>query len=88
MSYPFFLSFSVGKKAFVEAVDLLYKLCGMHRSIVGGLEGSVLARLVSPEHQQVAYAQELEVEQHVFQVLTVVAAAHDMGHHRDVVLVL
>lgn len=44
--------------------------------------------LVATKHQQVGDAEELQVEQHVLRLLAGEAAAKDVRHHGDVVLVL
>ena len=54
----------------------------MGRSVASRRKGALLLGLVSPEHQEVADAQELQVYEHILQVLPAVAAAHDMRHHR------
>ena len=55
----------------------------MGRAVAGGLEGAFLAGLIAAQHQQVAYSEELQIDEHVLQVLPAVAAAHHMGHHRQ-----
>ena len=44
--------------------------------------------LVTAKHQQVGDAEELQVEEHVLRLLAGEAAAKDVRHHGDVVLVL
>jgi len=50
-----------------------------------GAEGVLLAGLVAAHGEDVGDAQELEVEEHVFDFLAAETAAHEVRHHGDVV---
>ncbi len=65
----------------VEVIYLPYQFRGVRGSVARGLERMVLLCLVATQHQQVLYAQKLQVEEHILQVLAGVTAAYDMRHH-------
>ena len=72
---------AVPECSFIEAVYLLNEFCGMSRTIAGGAEGVVLARLVATQYQQVVDSEELQVEKHVFEVFAVVSTADNVGNN-------
>ena len=79
---------AVDKDAFVEVVDLFLQFDGMAVAPLFGHEHRLVLGLVAAQHQQVGDAQELQVEQHVFDVFGRESAAQHVGHHGDVVFVL
>ena len=79
---------AVGKETLVEALHLPDQVGGMRMSARCGHETAVLLRLVATQQQQVADAQELQVEQFILDVLDGTAATDHVGLHRDVVPLL
>lgn len=67
---------------------MLDEFGGKSRPVARGMKAGFLARLVAAQHQQVADAQKLQVEQHVLDALAVVAAAYHVRHHVDAVSLL
>ena len=84
----YFYGRAVSKEPIIEAVDLFYQFRSMGRAIASGHECCVLLGFVATEYQQIAYAQKLEVYEHIFQILSVVSAANNMRHHRNIILFL
>lgn len=72
---------AVVEKTRVEAVDLTDQVERVGMTSRSGAEGMVLAGLVAPEHKQVGNAEELQVEQHILDVLAGESAAECVGHH-------
>ena len=64
------------------------KFRGMRITVARGTEGRVFLGLVAAQHQQVADAQELQVEQHVLCILTGISAAQDVRHDVYVIMPL
>ena len=79
---------AVGKEPLVEAYHLLDEVGGMGVSAGSRRESAVLLGLVATQQHQVAYAQELQVQQFVFYLFDGGATADDVWLHRDVVFLL
>ena len=71
-----------------EVVDLLLQFDGVVVTVAHGDKRGFVLCLVATKHQQVGDAEELQVEQHVLRLFAGEAAAKDVRHHGDVVLVL
>ena len=78
---------SVNKETIVELIHLFDEFCGVGISSRSGLKARFVLCLVAAKEKQVLDAEELEVEQHVFDVFLRESAAHHVRHHLDVVLV-
>ena len=74
--------------ASVEAVDLFLQLHGMGVATRLWSEELLVLGLVATQYQQVGDTQKLQVEQDIFGILTVEAAAEDVGYGSDAVAVL
>ena len=79
---------AVGEESLVEAVHLANQVGGMLVSSGSGDKPAVLLRLVATQQQEVGYAQELQVEQFIFDVLHSGAAAYHVRLHGYAVFVL
>ena len=79
---------AVEEETVVKLVRLLQKVGGMRMTVRGRSELAVFLRLVASEHKDVADAQELEIEQLIFDVFLRRTATDDVRDDRDIVFVL
>ena len=79
---------AVGKEALVETLHLLNQFRGMGMASGGGYKTTVLLGLVTTEQEQVADAQELQIQQLVFDILNCGTTADHMWLHGDMVSLL
>ena len=76
---------TVGKVAFVKAIHLLYEVRRVGMSARCRYESAILLGLVATKQKQVADAEELQVEQLIFDILDGRSAANHVGLHRDII---
>ena len=79
---------AVDKSPGVELVHLHLQVGGVGVSAFGGVEHSVFPRLVATEQEEVFDAEDLHVEQSVFDVLAGVARAEHVGHEGNAAFAL
>ena len=72
---------SVPEMSVIKLVYLFYEFRSMSRPVSRRLETGILLGFVTTKYQQVVYAQKLKVKQHIFQVLSIVSATHDMRYY-------
>ena len=79
---------AVGKEALIELLHLSDQVSRVGMSAWGGYETAVLLGLVATQQQQVADAEELQVEQFILDVLDGRTATDHVRLHRDVITLL
>ncbi len=79
---------AVEEETVVKLVHLLQEVGGMGMTVLGWCKLPVFLRLVASQHEDVADAQKLEVEQFVLDVFLRGTAADDVRDDRYVVLIL
>ena len=79
---------AVEEETVVKLVHLLQKVGGMRMTVRGRSELAVFLRFVASKHEDVADAQELEIEQLIFDVFLRRTATDDVRDDRNIVFVL
>ena len=79
---------TVGEETLVETCHLTDQVRRMGMSTWRRHETTVLLGLVPTQQQEIADAQELQIQQFVFDVIHRCSTANNMGLHRDMVFLL